>query len=61
MRKKQGCIFSLLLVGIAADFSVRESADRAGDSTDIRWKIKLNQHEKTKIAHHLKKIWLTDG
>lgn len=61
MRKKEGCIFSLLLVGIVADFNVRESADRAGDSMDIWWKIKLNQHEKTKTVHHLKKMWLTDG
>lgn len=49
--------FLTFACGIPADFSVRESAGRAGDSMDIRWKIKLNQHEKAKTAHHLKKIW----
>lgn len=61
MSKKQGCFFSLLLVTIAADFSTRECPDTDSDSMDLRWKIKLNQHDKTKIAHLLKKIWLTDG
>jgi len=61
MRKKGGCVFSPLLVGIAADLSVRESTNRAGDSVGLRWKIKLNQLEKTKTVYHLKKIWLTDA
>lgn len=61
MRNKPGCLFSVLLLGIAADFSVREGADKASDSVNIWWKIKLNQHEKAKAVHHLKNIWLTDG